>query len=130
MHRLYDKMIRSQLLQDMAEGQQDERVLYYYRETMKKYLAERHLIPEGQLVEIGFDELEQDAMGTIEKVYRDLGIDGLEAARPEMLAYLDSVSNYEKNVFRQTEPEVAEKLMNEWAFAFEEWGYAKERQGA
>ncbi len=102
--------------------------MYYYRETLKKYLAERHLIPEGQLVEISFDELERDAMGTAEKVYETLGIDGLDAARPEMQAYLDSVSNYKKNVFNQTDPAVAEKLMKEWAFAFDEWDYARVRQ--
>lgn len=128
MHRLYDRMLRSQLLQDMAEGQQEERILYYYRETLKKYLEDRHLIPEGQLVEISFDELEEDAMGTAKKVYDTLGIDGFDAARLDMQAYLDSVKDYEKNVFRETDPAVAEKLIREWAFAFEEWGYAQVRQ--
>lgn len=124
---LYHRVILSQVLQDVPETEAYEQLIYYYKSTLKKYLAERHLIPKGQLVEIGFNELESHPMEVVERIYRDLSLPNLEAARPYIREYLDSVKDYKKNAFSDPEPEMADRLFKEWKFAFDEWKYERHR---
>ena len=125
MIRLFDKMVSSQFLQEFSDEQIEERIMYYYKETLGKYLRERDLIPEGQLVEIGFNDLEADPRAVIRHIYDALSLQGMESAMPAIDEYLDSVKDYKKNVFHETDPELAEMLLREWDFAFREWNYEK-----
>jgi hypothetical protein len=49
-----------------------------------------------------------------------------DKALPEIDKYLKSVKNYEKNTFRDIKPEVEKRILKEWKFAFDEWGYSYE----
>lgn len=122
---LFRKAIVTQFLQDFSEAEMDERVFYYFESTLQRYLKYRDSIPRGNLIEIGFDELENQPWPTIEKVYKELNLEGFELARPEIAKYLDSVKAYEKNSFPNLEPEIIERINRDWDFAFKEWGYEK-----
>jgi omega-hydroxy-beta-dihydromenaquinone-9 sulfotransferase len=124
---LYYRMLRTQFLQFCSHKDIDDKIFYYFNTTMKKYLDERHLIPKENLIEIGFDELEQNPYETIERVYRELGIPDYDKAFPEIDKYLKSVKNYEKNKFRDIKPEIEARILNEWKFAFDEWGYSYDK---
>jgi hypothetical protein len=125
---LYGKVISSQVLQDVPSSVNEANYIHYYQSTMQKYLAERDLIPEGQLIEISFSELESDPSGVIRRIYEALSLPGYEKAKPYISEYLASVSNYKKNKFEDPDPKIQEVLLREWAFAFDEWGYSRSRQ--
>ena len=127
---LFKKTVSTQFLQEFSAEQTDERIIYNYITTLKKYLAERDLIPEGQLIEISFNELEEDALGTVTRIYEDLNIPNFNKAKPYLEDYLRSVADYKKNKFNDPEPEVADRLFSEWGFAFEEWSYQEHREPA
>jgi len=95
---------------------------------MKKYLEERDMIPEGDLIEISFKELEADAEGTVHRIYNELDISNYDKAIVPIREYLNTVKDYKKNVFLEPEPEMAERLLKEWEFAFEEWNYPAHRE--
>lgn len=121
---LYYRMLRTQFLQFKSHSEVDDKIFYYFNTTMQKYLDERHLIPKENLIEIGFDELEEKPYEVVERIYKDLDIPNYNEALPEIDKYLKSVKNYEKNKFRDIKPEVSERILKEWKFAFDEWGYS------
>jgi hypothetical protein len=128
MKHLFDKMVSSQFLQEISEEELEMNLMHYYKSTLTKYLEDRHLIPEGQLIEIGFNELENDAPGVVRRIYETLAIPNFGNAWPYIRDYLDSVKDYEKNTFQDPEREVADLLRKEWKFAFDAWNYPTSRQ--
>lgn len=122
---LYHTVLKSQFLHEFSDVEIEERVLYNFETTMGKYLEERHLIPKKNLVEVSFDELEQNPMATVEKIYQGIGLDGLENARPLIEEYLKSVEGYSKNRFPKLEESQIEAINQRWDFAFSTWNYEK-----
>lgn len=123
MVHLYNKVIRTQLLQDISDDEIQELIIYMFRETLNKYTEERDLIPKGNLVEIAYDDLDTQPIEQMEMIYSQLGLDGFEAARPEMQDYLDSVKGYKKNLFTDISDDLKRRLQEEWKTFFETFGY-------
>lgn len=124
---LYKKMIQTQFLQEFSDEEVIERILYAYSSTLTKYLDERALIPKDQLVEISFNELEENGLETTEKIYKSLGLPNYKIAKPEFEKYLKDLKNYKKNKFKKIDPAIEARIKSEWKFAFEEWNYPLER---
>ncbi|MFC2078454.1 sulfotransferase [Candidatus Bipolaricaulota bacterium] len=114
---------RSQL-QDADPDQIEARVLQFYPQLMGRYLADRSLIPEGNLVEVRFEDLDASPLGQLRHVYESLGLPGYDGAEPEFRLYLDSVSDYKKNAYEMNDDIVA-KVNAHWQVAFDEWGYER-----
>ena len=41
--------------------------------TCREYMQYKHAVPEGQLLEVSFQELESDPLGTMRRVYDKFG---------------------------------------------------------
>jgi hypothetical protein len=89
---------------------------------MRKYLAERDLIPPGNLVELKFEDLDTDPMGTVRRIYAELDLPGFAAAEPKIRAYVEETAGYQKNAHVLTR-DVIRKVNRHWGFVFEPWGY-------
>lgn len=121
--KLYMQMIGSQFLQFLSQKEIEKLIVDNNASILKKYLAERELIPGGNLVEIGFDQLESAPMETVEEVYKQLGIPGFEDAKPTISAYLDSVKDYKKNKFKPLGKKQKERIDSKWKVWFETFNY-------
>ena len=123
---LYRKTFELIGLQRLSDEELERNVLSFYRELMRKYLEDRALIPEGNLVEVGFQELVDDGMGVMARIYESLGLPGFEEASPAMAQYLASQSGYKKNQFAM-DGSLVDLIEQEWGFALNEWGYRRPR---
>lgn len=111
-------------LQDVDEEHLEQTVLHLYREMMQRFLAEKHLIPAENLVEVRFDDLERDPLGTLRRIYTSLGLEGHDVAEPAFRAYVSSQQAYRKNDFRLSAEDRA-KVERHWGFAFDALGYER-----
>jgi len=123
--KLYNRMISSQVLQHCGQAEIENMIIDENAQILRKYLRERVLVPEGKLVEIGFEELENSPLETLESIYRKLNLKGFEDARPGMNAYLDSVKQYKRNIYRPLSKRILKRIHSEWEFWFREFGYEK-----
>ena len=114
---------RSQL-QRIDPREIEENILLFYERLMKRYLEDRHLIPEGNLAEVRFEELERAPLDELRRIYKELGLSGFAAAEPAFRAYLRAVSGYRKNTYR-LDPAAIEAVNRRWGFALERWGYER-----
>ena len=126
--KLYNRMISSQMLQHCSQREIEKFILDDNAKILRKYLKERDLIPKGQLVEIGFDDLENRPLDTMERIYQNLGLRGYEDARPSMVNYLESVKKYKRNKYRPLPSAKLKKLHSAWDFWFKEFGYQMQGQ--
>jgi len=123
--KLYNRMISSQMLQHCSQREIENCILSDNAKILKKYLRDRNMVPEGRLIEIAFDDLENRPLESMESIYRELGLEGFEEARPGMEAYLDSVKQYKRNKYRPLGRKTLEKIHTSWDFWFREFGYTK-----
>lgn len=120
---LYRTLLPLYRLDDYDWPEFEDLLAEMYVGVMKKYLADRALIPEGRLAEVRFEDLERDPLGELERVYGELDLPGWEAARPEMESYLQSLRGYRKNRF-DFDPALLRRVEERWGFALREWNYA------
>lgn len=87
------------------------------------YFQERRLIPAERFCEVGFKELETDALGQVRRIYETLDLPDFGYVEPRLRAYLETVSGYKKNQFHELPSALRGRIAREWRQYFEEWKY-------
>ena len=101
----------------------EQNVLSIYAKLYHKYEADKQFIPEGNLMEVKFEDFEADAMAMTEHIYKSLSIPGFEAAAPAISQYIGGKKGYKKNKYKYDDRTV--RLVEEnWKFALDQWGYS------
>jgi len=121
---LYNKVQESIGFQRVSQEEIERRVLDSYRQMMEKYCEDRERIPSENLMEVGYDELIEDGLGTMERVYDRLNLPDWEAARARMATYLDSLQGYRKNSFTM-DLDTIQRIEADWGFAIDKWQYSR-----
>ena len=119
---LYGKFIPAHQLQVVDIADMADHALRLYQAMMRKYLEDRQSIPPGNFSEVRFEELEARPLEELERIYADLGLSGWESAQAHIEPYCRTLSGYRKNAFH-LDAAVADRLLEEWRFAFEVWPY-------
>jgi omega-hydroxy-beta-dihydromenaquinone-9 sulfotransferase len=82
-----------------------EKVFREFRVIYERYLATRHLIPPGRLVEVRYEDFVGDIVGGMDRVYAGLDLGGYESVRPLIEGYVAAQAGYETNKYPLTEAE-------------------------
>lgn len=99
-----------------------------FEHLFETYEAEKSAIPPGQLCEVRFEELERDPIAEVERVYRELGLEGFETFRPRLVEYVHSLRGYHKNP-HELDPGLMGEIYARWRAAFERYGYPSRLAG-
>ncbi len=128
MRNMYRKILPAQVFQEFTWEEIDDWTVEAYRGMMTKYIEERKHIPEGNLVEIRYEDLDERPLEMLQAMYAQLELGDFEAVRPRFEAYLDSLGTFEKNVFEYPD-EVIETVNKNWGFALDAFGYERLEPG-
>ena len=121
---LYEQMLRTLALQEVAPGFASEAALVIYEKVMRRFFEDRALVPPGNLAEVSYEALERDPEGELRRIYETLGLSSYDAAAPAFRAYLASLRSYRKNRFELPDDE-RRRVEEQWGFAFDALGYAR-----
>jgi len=110
--------------QKIPDSEIERNVLTFYRDMMSRYLQDRTRIPEGNLVEVRFEDLERNPIEHMAAIYQELGLSRWDEARPHVERYLQTQAEYRKNDFPFTSADL-EKVDQHWGFALDAWGYTR-----
>ena len=94
-----------------------------YAKLYHKYEEDKHLIPEGNLIEVRFEDYEKDAFDMTQEIYSRLNLPGFDKARDSIAAYVNKKKGYKKNKY-QYKPETVKLVEEHWGFALEQWDYS------
>lgn len=118
-----DKEMVPTALQDVEEETIRENAMVNYEKLMQHYLAERDLIPEGNLIEVKFEDVEADPVGETERIYTTLGLEFTPATKRRVERYARSIVGYRKNQYKLS-LQATEEISRRWGFAIKIWNYA------
>lgn len=93
-----------------------------YRRMAEAYLEQKGQILEGRLVEIRYEELEQDKIGQVQHIYRALSLDGYDEFAPQLADYVASIADFQKNP-SQISDQVIQLVNDHVPFLVSEYGY-------
>lgn len=101
----------------------DEGIIRRYRLLHDAFHSQRPLIPAGRFHELSFDELENDPLGSLERLYDALDLPDFDAFRDKAGRYLATLGGYRKNHFEPLPRELADRLARDWEDEFALWNY-------
>ena len=120
----YTNTIKPLELHSIPLEQMEQNILRNYMELYRAYKEQKKYGPEGNIYEVKFEDIEQDALGITEKIYRDLNIPGWEEARPAIEKYIGGKKGYKKNKYNY-DPRTVELVNQHWGEVLDEWGYER-----
>ena len=124
--RLYRTAVARNHVQTAPDEDIDDGIIERYREMNQAYLDDRHLIPDGNLYELHFEDLEKDMLGQVRAIYQHLGLDDFQSVEPALTAYINSMSAYKKNNYAPLSDEMKDRLARAWQPMFDAFGYDPE----
>lgn len=122
MRNFYEKLLPVFALQDFSHVNIDETVLATYDRMMRRFEEETADFKAPDFVEIGYDELSGNPLGSLETIYKTLELEGFDEAKPAFQAYLGSVKSYRKNTFKGS-PEMAQRVSHRCERFIGKWNY-------
>ena len=120
----YTNTIKPLELHSIPLEQMEQNILRNYMELYRAYKEQKKYVPEGNIYEVRFEDIEQDALGITEKIYHDLNIPGWEEARPDIEKYIGGKKGYKKNKYNY-DPRTVELVNQHWGEVLDEWGYER-----
>tara|TARA_R110002095_G_scaffold105882_8_gene92659 strand:- start:6767 stop:7837 length:1071 start_codon:yes stop_codon:yes gene_type:complete len=93
-----------------------------YVNHLDVYERDRQTVPEGQLHEVRFEDLEEDPVGELRKVYEHLNLPDFDDLEKNMQPYLKDQKSYKKNKYEMDAAQ-EKKIYERWQKAFEMFGY-------
>lgn len=121
--RLFARAVPQAYLQQPSPGGHDEGILRRYQAMYEAFFEDRDLIPAGHYVEVAYEEVEQDMVGQVARIYETLSLPGFAEMRPALQQYVDSVSGYQKNIHEDLPDPLRRHVAEAAARCFEAWGY-------
>ncbi len=102
-------------------------VLDNFVEMYDKFYEEIKLIPEGNYIDVKFEDLAQNPIEELKKIYSTLSLSNFEAAEDKILQYLDTVAGYKPSNY-DLSLEDKRKIDTHWYKTIKKWGYEKTPQ--
>jgi hypothetical protein len=103
----------------------DRKILDRYTEMYDAYFEQRSAIPDGQLAEVRFRDLEERPLQTLRRLYESLQLGDFDDAEAGVRRHLESIASYRKNEYPPLQPSERELVAQAWARSFDEWDYPR-----
>ncbi len=103
----------------------DDVVLDIYEKLYTRYLSDKKKIPEGNLIEMKYEEFVQDPFLYMQEIYTSLGIEGWEEQKDHFKKYIDAQEGYKTNGYK-IDIINKKRLNKRLFFLFKKFGYKME----
>lgn len=120
---LRKKMIDNNTMGKSIYKDLENDVLLNYETAIAAYEADKHLIPEGHLHEVKYEELEVNPLAEMERIYENLQLENVEDMRSAVEPQIEKLKNYKKNKF-DPDPHWAKIVYERCRDIYEKYGYS------
>lgn len=120
----FSNTIKPLELHSITPEEMNQNILDVYNIIDEHYLADKALIPEGNLIEVKFEDFEADAVGMTQKIYETLSLPGFEQARPAIEQYVGKKKGYKKNKYDYPR-ELIDMVNQHWGQVIDRYGYER-----
>ena len=113
------------LLQRPIPREEIKEVIFtVYQEMYQKFFAEKDLIPEGNLIEIRYEDFVQNPYNKLKEIYQKFNLLGFTKSSENFKSYLVTQHNFQSNVYEISD-DLKREIADRWQFTIKKWGYAQ-----
>lgn len=98
--RFFKSLFPTLQLQNVDDEFIDKMIFDIYQKLMDDYLAQKSLIPEGNLFELRFEDFELNPLEQLQKIYNSLLCEDFSRVKDYFVKYFDSQKSYKKNRYK------------------------------
>lgn len=120
--KLWNNLLDNLALQNFTEQQIEQEIIRVYKKLMSRYLKQRDNIPEGQLVELRFEDFVEEPMSELYSAYNSLHLDKFTDSEPEFREFLSNTTDGKTSNYKY-EDRIVSLINKNWDFTFSEWNY-------
>ncbi len=120
--KLMHKFLERFSFQRYAQQQIEENVLRDYARIMQRFFEDEHLLPEENYISVSHEDVVEDAIGTLQRVYEKLQLHGFQQMQARLEAYVESISDYQNNTYDFNDDLIL-NIRKYCGFALDRWGY-------
>ena len=124
MHLAREGHVVSQLQNQPENDSYQARFLDNYRAMEDAFYHGARSLESGQVSEAKFEDIVQDPMGEIQRIYRELGLEFTDAYRQRLEQYLAGIAGYRQNRYTELLEEQRAMINEKIGPYMEQWGYA------
>lgn len=106
-------ILRYYSLQKLTEEEQDELIFGHFNYLTSKYEEQKMRIPDGNLIEISYEELMQYPFATVRKIYTKFGLPAFEDTSEDLRAQLKVEREY-KSFEYSYDADTLKKIKAHW----------------
>lgn len=119
---LHRKLQEAWALQDWRVEELPEMVLQNYVDLMNAADEQTRDMPRDELAEVAFESLDSDPLGTLERIYQQLGLPGFDAAAVHFRDHVEKSRGFKKNELSLSPREQA-NVRRALASTYQKYGY-------
>ncbi|MCF8218033.1 MAG: sulfotransferase [Bacteroidales bacterium] len=123
--KLWSYVVQTVSLQQISEKEKKDIVLNVYKKLHLKYLEQKSLLNDDQLVEISYNSIVDYPLETLENIYTKLNLENrFDDAVPFFKSFAEKNASGSKRNYNYKENDIQE-INSYWDFAFNRWDYPK-----
>ncbi|MHA1303826.1 MAG: sulfotransferase family protein [Candidatus Heimdallarchaeaceae archaeon] len=119
--RMHEKLTSLLQLQEREEDL-DEFVLSNFEQMYEKFYHDLSLIPKENIVEVRYENLVENPLKELERIYNSLSLPGFENAKPMFEQYLENVKDYQPSSYAISSDD-EQMIYSRWHKVIDKWGY-------
>lgn len=120
--RLWISLDGNQAFQMAQHKNLDEYVFSAFERMYGGFESQRDSIDPANLCDVRYEDLVQDPVGELRRVYEHLDLGGYENVQPKIEEYVATKKAYKPNK-HELEPAIKDEIRRRWAGYFEKYGY-------
>jgi len=102
----------------------DELIFSTYRKMHKKLYEDIKAIPEGNFIEVKYEDLIKNPIKNLKRIYDELALGDFSQVQPEIEAYLQTINEFKPANYKIS-PEEKQRIYDQWHEMIDKWGYEK-----
>ena len=120
--RLFQKFHERFALQQWTPADVESAVSQRYELLMRQYFRDRDSIPASRLIEVRHEELVDDPINTVKRVYEKFHLGSFASVRSALEEYVAAHADYRQNTY-EYHADYIERIRPYVEFTAERWGY-------
>jgi len=111
--RFFKNLLPTLILQDTNDEFVEKMIFDVYKKLINDYLEQKSLIPEGNLLELKYEDFEKDPVEESKNIYNKLLNEDFDKVKDNFSKYFESTKGYNKNKYEidlSTVNKIKEKL--------------------
>lgn len=121
--KLYDTAVKKANLQNKIKYDVRERIIKTYKNLYDSYFEDIKLIPKNRFITIKYEDLVDNPILIIQKIYSSLNLDNFETVKLTIENYINSLKDYKRNKYNKLDKETFDMIKLNWEEYYKNWGY-------